>query len=154
MSAIHIRQASLLDSATIADFNSRMAWETEHRRLDPDRVRKGVTALLNDSSKGTYFVAESNGKIVGQLLITLEWSDWRNGTFWWIQSVYVPEDSRGRGVFRALYQHVEKLAKQRQDVCGLRLYVEAENEGARDTYTRLGMKRTSYEMFETDFVLG
>ena len=154
MSAIHIRQASLLDSATIADFNSRMAWETEHRRLDPDRVQKGVTALLNDSSKGSYFVAESNGKIVGQLLITFEWSDWRNGTFWWIQSVYVAEDSRGRGVFRALYQHVEKLAKQRQDVCGLRLYVEAENEGARDTYTRLGMKRTTYGIFEADFVLG
>ncbi len=153
MNPIQIRQATPLDSATIADFNSRMAWETEHRRLDPERVSKGVTALLNDTSKGRYFVAESDGGVVGQLLITFEWSDWRNGTFWWIQSVYVAEDFRGRGVFRALFQHVEKLAKEGHDVCGLRLYVEAENAGARDTYSRLGMKRTSYEIFETDFVM-
>ena len=154
MSPIHIRQATLVDSATITDFNSRMAWETEQRRLDPERVGKGVTALLNDSTKGTYFVAETDGRIIGQLLITFEWSDWRNGTFWWIQSVYVAADSRGRGVFRALYQHVEKLAKQRQDVCGLRLYVEGGNDGAQGTYTRLGMKRTTYGIFETDFILG
>ena len=154
MSEIHIRQATLLDSATIADFNSRMAWETEHRRLDPDRVQKGVTALLNDSSKGTYFIAESDDSIVGQLLITFEWSDWRNGTFWWIQSVYVTENFRGRGVFRSLFQHVQKLAKESRDVCGLRLYVEGGNDGAQGTYTRLGMKRTSYEIFETDFVMG
>ena len=154
MSAIHIRQATLLDTATIADFNSRMAWETEHRRLDLDRVQKGVTALLHDSSKGTYFVAESDDSMVGQLLITFEWSDWRNGTFWWIQSVYVVDDFRGRGVFRALFQHVHKLAKDGPDVCGLRLYVEGGNDGAQGTYTRLGMKRTSYEIFETDFVMG
>jgi ribosomal protein S18 acetylase RimI-like enzyme len=153
MSSIRIRQATLLDSATVADFNSRMALETENRRLDPDRVHKGVTALLKDSSKGTYFVAEWDGKIVGQLLITFEWSDWRNGTFWWIQSVYVAGESRGSGVFRALFQHVEALAKEAEDVCGLRLYVEAENKGAQDTYVRLGMKRTNYEMFESDYVM-
>jgi|SRR5215831_21058022 len=153
MSPISVRPATLLDSATIADFNSRMALETEHRRLDPERVSNGVVALLKDASKGAYFVAASDGRIVGQLLITFEWSDWRNGTFWWIQSVYVAEGFRGRGVFRALFQHIQEMAKQTPAVCGLRLYVEAENEGARDTYARLGMKRTSYEIFETDFVL-
>jgi ribosomal protein S18 acetylase RimI-like enzyme len=143
----------MLDSATIADFNSRMAWETESRRLDPERVGKGVTALLKDGSKGRYFVAESDGRIVGQLLLTFEWSDWRNGTFWWIQSVYVAERFRGRGVFRSLFQHVQNLSKEASDVCGLRLYVEAQNQTARETYAKLGMQRTSYEIFETDFVL-
>jgi GNAT superfamily N-acetyltransferase len=91
--------------------------------------------------------------IVGQVLITYEWSDWRNGNFWWIQSVYVAEKFRGQGIFRALFNHVDALAKARTDVCGLRLYVDAHNASARKTYERLGMKRTNYELFETDFVL-
>ena len=134
-----------------------MAWETEQRRLDPERVRLGVAALLNDAAKGRYFVAEveNGGRVVvgGQLLITYEWSDWRNGSFWWIQSVYVAEEFRASGVFKALYHHVQALAKERNDVCGLRLYVDAHNSKARKAYERLGMKRTDYEFFETDFVL-
>lgn len=150
---LRIRRANLADAPVIVEFNRRMAWETERRRLNPARVRRGVARLLKDSAKGVYFVAEENGAVVGQLLVTYEWSDWRNGTFWWIQSVYVREDSRGRGIFRALFQRIRQLAKKRRDVCGLRLYVDAHNGGARKTYTRLGMKKTDYELFETDFVL-
>jgi len=130
--------------------------ETEQRRLDPDRVRAGVAALLADAAKGIYFVAETevNGApaVVGQLLITYEWSDWRNGNFWWIQSVYVAGDSRSQGVFRALFEHVRALATARPDVCGLRLYMDAHNGRARQAYERLGWERTSYEVFEIDFV--
>jgi GNAT superfamily N-acetyltransferase len=134
-----------------------MAWETEKRRLDPQRVSQGVATLLNDPAKGTYFIAEveSGGRhvIAGQLLITYEWSDWRNGTFWWIQSVYVVEEFRGSGIFTTLFNHVQGLAKARADVCGLRLYVDAHNAKARQTYERLGMNKTEYEFFELDFVL-
>ena len=153
-----IREAKPADIAIIADFNARMALETERRKLDIGRVREGVTGLLSDSAKGAYFVAEVEAEgtstVVGQLLITYEWSDWRNGNFWWIQSVYIAEKFRGQGIFRALFNHVDELAKSRKDVCGLRLYVDAHNASARKTYERLGMKRTNYEMFETDFVLG
>ena len=142
----------------MAEFNSRMAWETENRRLDPERVRQGVAALLSDPAKGTYFLAEGQQDgtitVAGQLLITYEWSDWRNGNFWWIQSVYVAEEFRGRGVFRALFNHVHTLAKGRKDVCGLRLYMDAQNQTARQTYERLGLKQTDYELFEIDFVMG
>jgi len=135
----------------------RLARETEHRQLDLGRLTQGVAALLADPAKGTYFVAESpaggTNAVAGQLLITYEWSDWRNGTFWWIQSVYVEEEFRSRGIFRALFEHVKKLAKERQDVCGLRLYMEASNILARQAYARLGMKQTDYELFEMDFVL-
>ena len=134
-----------------------MAWETEKRRLDPDRAAKGVSALLNDPAKGTYYMAEvetaGRAAIAGQLLITYEWSDWRNGNFWWIQSVYVAEEYRSAGVFKALYNHVHALAKSRSDVCGLRLYVEAHNTRAQQAYQRLGMKKTDYEFFEIDFIL-
>ena len=114
----------------------------------------GVQALLDDPAKGIYVIAESDGTPVGQLLITYEWSDWRNGNFWWLQSVYVLEPFRGRGVFRALFEHVQELAKARPDVCGLRLYMDADNSRARQTYHRLGWKPTRYELFEIDFVLG
>lgn len=154
---IIIRDAKPTDTEIIADFNARMALETEQRRLDIDRVRKGVHGLLTDPTKGAYFIAETEidgaPAIVGQLLITYEWSDWRNGNFWWIQSVYVAEEFRGQGIFRALFNHVDQLAKARCDVCGLRLYVDAHNDSARKTYERLGMTRTNYELFETDFVL-
>jgi GNAT superfamily N-acetyltransferase len=134
-----------------------MAWETEKRRLDPQRVGQGVAALLNDPAKGTYFIAETESRgrwvVAGQLLITYEWSDWRSGNFWWIQSVYVAEEFRAGGVFKALFNHVHALAKGRSDVCGLRLYVEANNQKARQVYERLGMKKTDYQLFEMDFVL-
>ena len=153
---IAIRQATRSDAATIADFNSQMALETEQRKLEPERVRAGVDALLADPAKGSYYLAETPNRtqaIAGQLLITYEWSDWRNGNFWWIQSVYVAKEFRGNGIFRALFEHVETLAKERDAVCGLRLYVDAHNDGARKTYERLRMTRTNYELFEIDFVL-
>ena len=114
--------------------------------------------MLSDSAKGTYFLAETEKDgatvVTGQLLITYEWSDWRNGNFWWIQSVYVSEEFRARGVFRALFDHIQTLARARKDVCGLRLYMDAHNHGARRTYERLGLQPTNYEMFEIDFVTG
>ena len=148
-----IRQARTTDAAVIADFNRRMAQETERRRLKPVRVRRGVSALLKDRAKGIYFVAEEKGTVVGQLLITYEWSDWRNGNFWWIQSVYVAPKFRRQGVFRALYAHVHRLAKSSRAVCGLRLYVDADNARAQKTYALLGMARSHYEIYELDFVL-
>ncbi len=148
-----IRKASPSDAAIITDYNTRMAWETEKRRLNKARVSRGVRGLLKDKAKGMYFVAEEDGKVAGQLLITFEWSDWRNANFWWIQSVYVAPEFRGCGVFRSLYAHVDKLARSRRDVCGLRLYVDDDNIGAKKTYERLGMKESHYKFFEIDFVL-
>lgn len=148
-----IRKARSSDAAIITDFNVRMAQETENRRLNRPRVRRGVTALLKDDAKGTYFLAEEKGVVAGQLLITTEWSDWRNGNFWWIQSVYVAPEFRQRGVFRALYAHAHQLARSRRDVCGLRLYVGDDNTRAQRAYERLGLKASHYKFFEIDFVL-
>lgn len=150
LGAMKIRKARQTDCAIIADFNSRLAWETEKLRLDPQTIQRGVRAVLKDARKGTYFVAEYEGEVVGQLLITYEWSDWRNGNFWWIQSVYVAAEHRHAGVFRALFAQIQKLAEKRRDVCGLRLYVEKNNDRAQRTYAKLGMTKTPYEVFETD----
>ncbi|MEX0737535.1 MAG: GNAT family N-acetyltransferase [Bacteroidota bacterium] len=150
---ITIRPATMADSGCIAEFNAMMAKETENLELDPIRLHAGVEALFQDPSRGLYYIAETDGKVVGQLMLTYEWSDWRNGTFWWIQSVYVEKEFRGKGVFRMLYRHIESLARSRNDVCGLRLYVEHHNAAARETYERLGMKKTHYEMYEIDFVM-
>ncbi|MBF8248314.1 MAG: N-acetyltransferase [Bacteroidetes bacterium] len=150
---ITIRPASESDAAVIAEFNSLIAKETEDKSLPPERVTKGVEAILDDPSKGLYFVAEEDAQVVGQLMITYEWSDWRNGNFWWIQSVYVMKDYRGKGVFKSLYNHVMNLAKGRKDVCGIRLYVDKHNERARKTYEKLDMKKTDYELYEIDFVM-
>ncbi len=150
---MRIRRARLTDAVTIAAFNARLAWETEHRRLNSARVQRGVVALLKDPAKGTYFVAEEKGAIIGQLLITPEWSDWRNGDFWWIQSVYVVPEFRRRGVFCALFSQVRKRAKSRRNICGLRLYVETANYRAQRTYRQLGMHSAPYKIFEMDFVL-
>lgn len=145
-----IRKARLTDATILADFNSRLAWETEQLKLDAQTIQRGVRAVLKDDGKGTYFVAEIEGEVVGQLLITSEWSDWRNGNFWWIQSVYVAAEHRQAGVFRRLFEHVQILAQSRRDVCGLRLYVEKHNDRAQHTYAKLGMTKTHYEIFETD----
>jgi GNAT superfamily N-acetyltransferase len=146
-----IRTASLSDLDTLADFNARMARETEDKELDMSVLTSGVRKALSNGEHGIYYVAEVDGVIVGQLLLTYEWSDWRNGQFWWIQSVYVPEEWRGKKIFTALYDHVRKKAKEDRSVCGLRLYADSENSRAQATYTTLGMKKTSYEMFEDDF---
>ncbi len=151
--SISIRPAVFTDATRITEFNALMAKETENLDLDFARLHAGVEAVLRDPSKGTYYVAEMNGSVVGQLLITYEWSDWRNGNFWWIQSVYVQKDFRGKGVFKSLFEHVRSLANKEKNVCGLRLYVEKHNSRARQAYERLGMKKTRYEMYEVDFVL-
>ena len=148
-----IRLATLDDIDVIAEFNSLLAQETEGRTLDGALLKRGVSALLGDPAKGLYFLAIDGGKPVGQLMITTEWSDWRNGNFWWIQSVYVRKEVRGTGVFRQLYEHVLTEAQARTDVVGLRLYVDRQNEAAQATYARLGMSKSEYEMFELDFVL-
>jgi GNAT superfamily N-acetyltransferase len=151
LGAMKIRKARLTDAAVIAEFNTRLAWETEKLRLNPPTIRRGVRAALQDAGKGTYFVAEHEGAVVGQLLLTCEWSDWRNGQFWWIQSVYVAAEHRQAGVFRALFAHVQTLARSRRAVCGLRLYVEHDNHRAQRTYTRLGMAKKRYAIYETEF---
>ena len=151
---INLREAAASDDAVIAGFNAAMAAETERITLDPKRLASGVRAVLDDRSKGFYLVAESDGEVVAQTLITYEWSDWRNGVFWWIQSVYVKPEFRGQGVFTRIYEHVARLARESGNVCGLRLYVEHENQRAQRTYERLGMRRTVYHMYEADFVIG
>ena len=150
---ITIRPATIADAATITRFNALLAAETEQITLDQDRLRKGVEALLRDSTKGFYVLAERDTVILGQLMITFEWSDWRNGVFWWIQSVYVEKAARGSGVFNALFDYIHTLAKTTPDVCGLRLYVEKTNTRAKQTYERLAMHSSHYEMYEMDFVL-
>ncbi|MEX2495338.1 MAG: GNAT family N-acetyltransferase [Woeseia sp.] len=154
MQEFEIRDAYPEDGGTISEFNMKMAVETEGRDLDRETITAGVAAVLEDASKGRYWVAEAGGKIVGQLMVTQEWSDWRNGLFWWIQSVYVEEDYRRKGVFSALHRHVESLARARNDICGLRLYVEHDNRRAQRTYEALGMTAPGYQVMEVDFRKG
>jgi len=143
-----IRPAVPADAETIAAFNEAMARETEGKTLDPATIRAGVKGLFSRPSLGFYLLAEETGMPAGQLMITYEWSDWRCGVFWWIQSVYVRPEFRGKGVYRALHQRVRQMAKEAGGVCGFRLYVEKENTTAQATYRRLGMHETRYLMFE------
>jgi ribosomal protein S18 acetylase RimI-like enzyme len=138
-------------TSPIADFNGRLADESEGKQLDRDTVVAGVTSLFETKARGRYFVAEIDGQIVGQLLITFEWSDWRNGLFWWIQSVYVVAEHRRAGIFSSLYRTISENAKLDPQVCGIRLYVEKENTRARDTYLALGMSETGYQVMEIDY---
>ncbi len=146
-----IRPATSTDMPIITEFNCRLAEESENKQLDQDTVIAGVTALLDSADRGRYYVAEIDSEVIGQLLITYEWSDWRNGLLWWIQSVYVAPSYRRSGVFSSLYKTVSDLARDDPAVCGLRLYVEEENERAQSTYASLGMSRTRYEVMELDF---
>lgn len=148
---MQIRTATPADAAVITEFNLRLAEESEGLHLDPAVVRSGVATVLADPGKGIYFVAERDGAIAGQLMITYEWSDWRNGNIWWIQSVYVRPEFRRAGVFRALFAHVAQRARSQPGVTGLRLYMHTHNDRARQTYERLGMRQTEYEVFEADF---
>jgi len=149
---ILVRPARAEDAGDIARFNLAMAQETEAKVLDPARLRAGVDAVLADARHGFYLVAEADGANAGCLMITYEWSDWRNGQWWWLQSVYVPEEFRRRGVFRALHAEAERRARATSGVIGLRLYVERENVNAQSTYARLGMHDSGYRLFETEFV--
>lgn len=148
MSHVSIRRAEPADHARLVEFNRAMARETEQIELIADVISAGVAALLRNPAHGFYLVAVSDDQIVGSLMITTEWSDWRNGVFWWIQSVFVEPAHRRRGVYRSLYQFVRQLAERDPQVCGFRLYVEQENVIAQQTYEALGMKQTPYRMFE------
>src|SRR5665213_3039196 len=151
MREITIRPATLEDTEFLVAGNAAMAQEIEARTLDIHLLRAGVCALFDDPARGFYLIAELNGRPAGQMMITYEWSDWRNAQFWWIQSVYTLPESRRRGVFQALYGHVDALARQRDNVCGFRLYVESHNHRAQAVYHRCGMIEAVYRMYEVDY---
>jgi GNAT superfamily N-acetyltransferase len=144
---ISIRKAKPEDADAIIDFQLKMAWETEKMTLPAETVTKGVHAVFANPALGQYWVAEDEGHVAASLLITYEWSDWRNTNVWWFQSVYVIPSHRRRGIFRSMYMHI-KAEAERTGVAGLRLYVETNNSGAQNTYEALGMKREHYEMYE------
>lgn len=145
---MNIRQAAEPDAAKIVEFNRAMARETEDRELALETITLGVARILADAALGFYLVAEAEGTVIGCLMITYEWSDWRNGLFWWVQSVYVDPAWRGRGVYRTMYGEAKARARAMGGVCGFRLYVEENNAAAQETYRRQGMERTHYLMFE------
>ena len=149
-SEIRVRRASAEDLDTIADFNEAMAWETEGKVLDREVLRSGVSAVLEGRGKGNYYLAEVSGQVVGQLAITTEWSDWRNGFFWWIQSVYAHPDHRRRGIYRSLHNHVVAEAVSEGNVRGIKLYVDRENRRAHGVYASLGMAHSHYDLWEMD----
>ena len=148
---IIIRKATYLDISNIVGFNNAMALETEGKTLDYITLKQGVSEVLSDPSKGFYLIAVFSGTVVGQLMITSEWSDWRNGYFWWIQSVYIKQDHRKRGVYRALNEEVLSLAKNNGNICGIRLYVDRDNTIAQRVYHNLGMSTSNYDMYEIEF---
>lgn len=143
-----IRRATIKDAKIIAEYNYNLAYETEHKELDKDILYRGVEALLEDEKKGVYHVCEIDGKVIGQIMYTFEWSDWRNGMFLWIQSVYVNKEYRGKGVFKALYSYIKEICDKDEISCGLRLYVEQENYVAMTTYKSLGMEQCDYYIYE------
>ncbi len=145
---ISIRLAGSADTAVIVEFNRLLALETEGKVLEIPTLTRGVAACLADPMKGLYYLAESNGEAVGQIGLTYEFSDWRDGWFWWIQSVYVAREFRRQGVFRALYEHVHQAARSDATVVGLRLYVEKSNHIAKQTYLGLGMRESEYDLLD------
>jgi GNAT superfamily N-acetyltransferase len=143
-----IREAKNSDIDQIIDFQLKMALETEQIELNSTTVKKGVNAVILDSSKGRYYVAEKDGKIIGSLLTTYEWSDWRNGTILWIQSVYILPEYRRKGVYRKLYSHIKDLVNNDSQLNGIRLYADKTNHVAHKTYSNLGMNQDHYITFE------
>lgn len=144
-----VRRATSSDLPTLVEWNLRLARESESLELDPTTVATGVRAVLEDPVKGVYFLADLEGRAVGQLMVTVEWSDWRNGPIWWLQSVYVDSDFRGRGVFRALFAEILEAAAL-AGVPSLRLYVEEGNLGAQEVYRKVGMRPAGYRVFEVE----
>lgn len=149
--SVTIRDAHPQDLDYIVAANSALALESEDIELDPALLRPGVAALLESPTLGRYFIAESAGTPVGQMMLTYEWSDWRNGLFWWIQSVFVDPGHRGQGIFSALFRHVAEHAGRDPRVCGLRLYVDRANDRAHAIYAHLGLHRSNYEVMEQVF---
>ncbi len=143
-----IRKAMPDDAAALSEFNQQMALETEAIELIPEVISAGVKTMIENPQMGFYLVAEEQVEILASLMITTEWSDWRNGLFWWVQSVYVKPEHRRRGLYRSLYQHVKDMAEVETGVCGFRLYVEHDNSNAQKTYHSLGMEETDYKLFE------
>jgi len=144
---IEIRLANKFDSPAITEFQIKMAFETEKIKLDTNIVTKGVISVFLDPQKGKYFVATENNKIISSLLITHEWSDWRNNWVYWIQSVYVLPEKRGRGIFKQMYNHILEIVNN-SEVAGLRLYVDVSNLSARKVYAKMGMDGNHYQVFE------
>lgn len=145
---INIRKATEADIDAIVTFNIAMALETEELHLNEAMLSAGVKAVFQDEKKGFYFVAEVDGITRGCLMITYEWSDWRNGLFWWLQSVYIEKDFRRKGLFKSLFEKTQALIQDIDEVVGIRLYVEKDNTRAQETYLNLGMKKTNYYLFE------
>ena len=145
-----IRTATPDDVDALVEFNQAMALETEGKSLDPAVLKDGVSAVFNEERKGFYVVADDGGSVAAGLMVTTEWSDWRNGWFWWIQSVFVRPEHRGGGLYGRMYQFVKDRAAEAGDVCGFRLYVEKGNERAQRVYEKLGMERTYYLMYEEE----
>jgi len=146
--SINIRSAEKEDVSSLVKFNILMARETENKELIPEVISLGVKNLLENLQLGFYIVAENKDEIIASLMITTEWSDWRNGSFWWVQSVYVKPEWRKRSVYRRLYDYVKDLADKDENICGFRLYVEKANTIAQKTYKKVGMYDTNYMMFE------
>jgi ribosomal protein S18 acetylase RimI-like enzyme len=147
---VKIRVAERGDAAALVEFNQAMALETEGKTLDPAKISAGVDAVFEDDKKGFYVVAESANGIVGGLMVTYEWSDWRNGWFWWIQSVYILPEGRGQGLYSRMYEFVQQKAAEQGNVCGFRLYVEHGNLHAQKVYEKLGMNSSHYLMYESE----
>lgn len=151
---IEIKNASQEDLSLLCQFNQAMAIETEDKPLSDGTLNTGISKVLQDPDLGFYLIAVKDGTTAGALMVTNEWSDWRNGLFWWIQSVYVLPEYRRQGVFNALYQKVKELALANKNICGIRLYVERENINAQQTYEAMGMGETHYRIFEEEFKPG
>ncbi|GJM25245.1 MAG: hypothetical protein DHS20C16_16600 [Phycisphaerae bacterium] len=147
-SSLVVRSAEASDLGVLVEGNRMMAVESEGKQLDLAVLTRGVQRALDDPQRGRYLVAESDNRVIGQLMVTSEWSDWRDGWFWWIQSVYVAKDFRRKGIYRRLYAHLREEAQRTSGVCGLRLYVEKENEPAIATYESLGMVDAGYRLYE------
>ncbi len=145
---VSVREACKDDVPIIARYNIDMALETENKHLNRTKVLTGVEAVLTSPELGRYFVATIDGEVVGQAMITYEWSDWRSGTFWWLQSVYVRPDARRRGAFTAIFQHIREQAHATPGVVGMRLYVEQNNTAAKETYSRVGLRPSGHTLFE------
>jgi len=143
-----VRPARSSDREKLVEFNLAMALETEQIKLDRKTLSSGVDAVFLDSARGFYLVCEENDKVIGSLMITSEWSDWRNGDIWWIQSVYVEPEHRRKGVFRALFMEITQRVLKEDSIAGVRLYVDEHNKNAINTYLSLGMATSNYEMLE------